>query len=418
MSFDARKNEVLAAFDAQPWDPREGPLLRRILENYFRARENRLRSHAKLLDVGRRKPVFKQWLDDTMNGIRRVGVEFERAAAGGEWFATIAAEEHAFALRIYRCEVAKHRDRMVAQSEALELAKKEFDAKWRRIKEQDAKIDEKLKKAADAYEKILNESAHAAAKVEKDARAKLVDQVGEVVGVALKFVDLGTVETIIKQGIKALSKALDDLGGRRLEIFALLSLEEQVMASFKEAREIVDEFLADNGYPEIKEAWADANKAAESLEKQMLTDGQRRDAAELGKALKDELARVFSAAERSYKDFARQHEHLFFGPLGSGYVQELMEDDRWKEHSREWQEQRRDFDDLLRERALAISDGKVLEVSLNGLSEEQRREVRRKLESGLRELLATWNKFKSMTDDPTWVLTSRRQLRGVLDSMR
>jgi phage/plasmid-associated DNA primase len=181
---------------------------------------------------------------------------------------------------------------------------------------------------------------------------------------------------------------------------------------------MVAEFLEDNGYPQIKDAWDDGDDAADALPGKMATDGQKADASELAKELKDELKNVFSAAEREYREFAKKHEYLFFGPLGSGYVQELMEDDTWKSFSDRWKRQRADFDELLRERTVAASKDKIFEVSLEGLTDDDKEELYERLLGPCQELLRAWNEFKDFSNDPYWALESREQLKSILDALR
>ena len=143
--------------------------------------------------------------------------------------------------------------------------------------------------------------------------------------VAFNAVNLGIVEIIIKGAIRAIDFKRDLASQRKLEIFALLSREEGVFATFQEAREIIKEFLEETSYPRVKDAYDRVEDAADALEGQMLTSGQKEDAKDFGAAIKNELAQVFRTAEDAYKEFARKHEYLFFGPLGSGYYQE-----RWR----------------------------------------------------------------------------------------
>ena len=191
-----------------------------------------------------------------------------------------------------------------------------------------------------------------------------------------------------------------------------------MFATFKEARQMVKEFLDETSYPRVKDAYDRAEEAARALEGQMLTPGQKDDAKDFGAGLKNELEKVFRKAEDAYKEFARKHEYLFFGPLGSGYYQELMEDDFWKERSSKWKKSKHDIDDLLRARTLECSDDQVLEVSLDGITPDDRKEIREALESHCRDLLAAWNRFKEDNKDPEWALESREQLKSILDAMR
>jgi len=330
----------------------------------------------------------------------------------------VANEEHAYFFQIHNSQVPVQRDKMLRNKAALEQAMKEFREKWGKIKSADRDVDDKLKKAAEQYEELLDAAAKVAVNAEKETKEVVAETLGKVLSVGLKLVNLGPIEYVLKGAAAALKRHVNETQARKLEIYALLSLEETVFASFKEAREIVTEFLEDNNYERIKDAWDDADDAAEQMESVMATVGQKSDAADLGKALKEELAKVFASAENAYKEFAREHEYLFFGPLGTDYRMELMEDDTWKRFSESWKRRREDFDDLLRTRMFEPNPDKVVEMSLEGLSADDKARIYSQLEGALRELLQAWNEWKGFTDDPYWVLESREGLKSVLEAMR
>ena len=93
--------------------------------------------------------------------------------------------------------------------------------------------------------------------------------------------------------------------------------------------------------------------------------------------------------------------------------------DYWKDFSSRWRDSRRDLDDVLRERVFDVSDSDVLEVSLVGLTSEDKARIRQELEKYCRDLLQAWNSFKEeFPKDPEWVLESREQLTSILEAMR
>lgn len=418
MSFDARKKEVLDALAKTDHSGEAKEEIRKLLDGYFSQREGRLANLSELLEPGRKDPCHRAWLDKTSEAMDLTHRAFKDAQAGKLWLAGLVNEEHGFFFNLWTSQVPVKRDRMMKQAEALNTAMREFDNKWDAIKSSDKGLDEKMQKVAEDYGKILEEAAKTAASTEKQAKERTAEAVGKAISLGLKAVDLGFSEKIIKGAVAVIRAALSEKQARRLEIFALISREELLFTSFKESREMVAEFLEDNGYPQIKDAWDDGDDAADALPGKMATDGQKADASELAKELKDELKNVFSAAEREYREFAKKHEYLFFGPLGSGYVQELMEDDTWKSFSDRWKRQRADFDELLRERTVAASKDKIFEVSLEGLTDDDKEELYERLLGPCQELLRAWNEFKDFSNDPYWALESREQLKSILDALR
>jgi hypothetical protein len=412
MAYDARKREVLDALDKQGYDEATRNDYAKLLESYFAQREGRLANLLEVVEPGDDNR-HARWIEKAKDA---AAMAHDAISKDGKsvWLAKIANEEHAFFYKLMTSRVAPWRDDMVQKTKALQKAEKEFEEKWKKIREADAQLEERMKKIALDYEKILTEAAQFAAKAEMESREALRAKLK----VAFRAVDLGIIETILKNAIRVVEMQRNEAGERKLEVFALLSREEGVFATFTEARQIVKEFLEETSYPRVKDAYDEAEDAAEALEGQMLTPGQRDDARAFGAALKNELAKVFRHAEDAYKAFARKHEYLFFGPLGGGYYQELMEEDFWKDRSSRWKDSKHDIDDLLRERTLTCSDDQVLEVSLDGLTSDDRKKIREALETHCRDLLAAWNRFKEICKDPEWALESREQLKSVLDAMR
>ena len=412
MSYDKRKREVLEELDKQGYDEAVRNDFVKGLESYFALREGRLANLLEILEPSDDNR-HAQWLEKTKDAAAMAhdAISKDRKSM---WLAKISNEEHTFFFTLMTSHVVPQRDQMVKMTKALQKAEKEFEEKWKKIREADAQIEERMKKIALEYEEILNDAAKHAAGAEMESKEALRAKVL----IAFNAVNLGIVETIIKTAIRAIDLKRNLAAERRMEIFALLSREEGVFATFKEARQMVKEFLDETSYPRVKDAYDRAQEAAGALEGQMLTPGQKDDAKDFGGDLKNELANVFRGAEDAYKEFARKHEYLFFGPLGSAYYQELMEDDFWKERSSKWKSSKHDIDDLLRERTLECRDDQVLEVSLDGITSEDRKVIRERLEEHCRDLLAAWNRFKEDTKDPEWALESREQLKSILDAMR
>ena len=412
MSYDARKREVLDELDKQGYDEATRNEYTKVLESYFAQREGRFNNLLEVVepsDDGR----HARWIEKAKDAAAMAHDAISKDKKS-MWLAKISNEEHTFFYKLMTSHVVPRRDDMVQKTKALQKAEKEFEEKWKKIREADTQIEERMKKIALEYEQILTDAAKFAASAEMESKEALRAKLK----IVFRVVDLGIVETVLKNAIRAIELQRNAAAERKLEIFALLSREEGVFATFKEARQMVKEFLEETSYPRVKDAYDAAEDAAEALEGEMLTSGQKDDAKAFGSALKSELAKVFRKAEDAYKEFARKHEYLFFGPLGGSYYQELMEDDFWKERSTRWKDSKHDIDDLLRERTLTCSDDQVLEVSLDGITSEDKKKIRDALESHCRDLLAAWNRFKEFCKDPEWALESREQLKSILDAMR
>jgi len=421
MSYEKYEKELLDELKELPGlEERERETVRRAVESYFNQREGRLENLLERLEPGN-DPKHRDWLDKAKAAAQLGYDEFEkvRVDAAKDFLSRIAFQENRFFFLLAMSQMPVARDRMVRQTANLEKAMKEFDAKWEKLSDIDDGLDDRLKRAAEQYEKMLTEAALKAAETEKQAKERMADYVAKAIKVGLLGVDLGIVEKVINAGASVIVKTLDQTKARRQEIFVLLSREEQVIHSFRDGRHLVAEFLEDHSYPMVKAAWGDGEDAADAFASKITLDGQQDDAAEFAKAAKAELAKVFSLAEKAYKEFAKRHEHLFFGPVGAEYVQELSEIDTWKDKSRRWRDLREDFDDLLRERFLRVSEDEILDVNLDGLVESDRRKVASELKDGMQKLMRAWNDWKDFNkQDPDFVLENREQMQSTIKAFR
>lgn len=425
MSYEKYEKELLDELKEMPGlEERQRETVRRAVESYFNQREGRLENLLERLEPGK-DPKHRDWLDKAKAASQLAYDEFEKVrdvpVAAKDFLSRIAFQENRLFFLLAMSQMPVARDRMVAQAQNLEKAMKEFDAKWDKLSDLDDGLDERLKRAAEQYEKLLVDAARDAAKTEKQVREGFAGFVSKAVRGGLLLVDLGVVERVIKGATTAITATMDKTEERRLEIFALLSREEQVIHSFRDGRHLVAEFLEDHSYAMVKAAWGDGEDAAEAFTKKITLDGQKEDAAEFAKAAENEMQKVFSEAEKAYREFAKRHEHLFFGPLGSGYVQELSEIDTWKDKSRRWKDLREDFDDLLRERLLQIDDDddRIFDVDMNGIVESDRRVIAKQLKEGCRNLLRAWNAWKDWNkEDPDFILENREQMQSILKALR
>ena len=421
MSYEKYRKELFDELAELPGvEAGDRETVRRALESYFRQRAGRIENLLELLEPSDRF-THGTWLDRAKQASHVARYELEKLKLAGtsQFLARVMVAEHRFFFLLSVSQIPVARDKMVRQAANLEKAMKEFDAKWQKLSDIDDGLDERLKKAAEQYEKMLDEAAQKAAETEKQAKERMADYVSKAIKVGLLGVDLGVVEKVIGGALTAITRTLDQTEARRQEIFVLLSREEQVIHSFRDGRHLVAEFLEDHSYPRVKAAWTAGEDAAGEFAKQIAVEGQKDDAAEFAKQAEDELAKVFAVAERAYKEFAKRHEHLFFGPVGSQYVQELSEIDTWKDKSRRWRDLREDFDDLLRERFLRVSDDTILDVNLDGLVESDRRKVAAQLKDGLEKLMRAWNDWKDFNrEDPDFILENREEMQSTIKAFR
>lgn len=417
MAYDARKKEILAQLDAKNYDERTKAEILRALDTYFAQREGYLENLLETLEVSD-EPRHARWLEIAKQAHGAACELYKASETGKIFLAGFGCEESVFFFELMNSQVPVRRDDMLAMTKRLGVAEREFEEKWRTIVDADKSIEERMRTIATEYDEILRQAASKAADAERSSKEEIAKAVQKGVKILLALVDFGVVERILKSAVDALIRAIDESKARRLEIHALISREKGVFSTFLEGREIVKRFLENTSYPRIKDAYDAAEDAAEALAGRMPLPGQKDDANAYCGAIKYELQKVFAKAEDAYKAFARKHEYLFFGPLGGSYFQELMEDDSWKQFSSNWRDRREDIDDILRESYFKADSGSALDVSLDGLSPENKKVLADAIQDDLQELLRRWNDFKDVCKNPEWALESREELRRILDAMR
>ena len=237
MSYDARKREVLEELGKQGYDEATKNEYTKVLESYFSQREGRLTNLLEVLQPSEEN-THSRWLDKTKEAAATAQDAISKDKKS-MWLAKISNEEHTFFYKLMISQVPAQRDLMVQQTKALQKAEKEFEEKWKTIRDADSQIEERMKKIALDYEKILNEAAAFAAKAEMESKEALRAKIKIVTSV----LDLGIVGTIIKNAIRVIELKRNEANERKLEIHALISREQGVFATFKEARQMVKEFL-------------------------------------------------------------------------------------------------------------------------------------------------------------------------------
>lgn len=426
-AYDHRLKEIEEQIDAmESLDRDTREKLKSSFEGYLKLRNAALANTVATLAVNDRPEAAAKWKDKARAG-QEDAADFvqqtsKNPAVDREWLAEFARQEALFFTHILASKAPVYRDRMVVQTQALEDAIDEFGDKWREIKNRDGDMDAKLERAAKEYEEAFTEALEEATKVEKESKEAFGDWLDKILA-AGGVVTKGASEAVIKSlryGIKSLRSQQDKVQERRLEIQVLLSREEQVFGMFKETRTIVEEFLDKNDYPAIKDQLDNAEEDLSDLPPKMITDAQKRDAAEFAEDCLDHLEKAFSEAEREYRDFARANDRLLFGPMGGQYITELLEDDTWKRFSDRWRNQRSDFDDILRDRYFAASEDRILEIPMGELSSKDAHKVYQAHREVLGELMRAWNWWKDWNkkEDPYWILESREKQERVLEALR
>lgn len=426
-AYDYRLKELKEQIDAmESLDEDTRDKLESAFEGYLKLRNAALADTVATLAVNDRPEAADKWRDKAREG-QEDAADFvqqmsKNPAVDREWLAGFARQEALFFTHILASKAPVYRDRMVVQTEALEDAIDEFGDKWREIKNRDGDMDAKLERAAREYEEVVKEALEEATKVEKESKEAFQDWLDKILA-AGGVVTKGASEAVLKSlryGIKILRAQQDKVQERRLEIQVLLSREEQIFGMFKETRTIVEEFLEANDYPAIKDQMDNAEDDLSDLPAKMITDAQKRDAAEFAEDCLDHLEKAFSVAEGKYKEFARANDRLLFGPMGGQYITELLEGDTWKSFSDRWKSQRSDFDDILRDRYFAASEDRILEIPMGELSSKDAHTVYYAHRDVLGELMQAWNWWKTWNknEDPYWILESREEQERVLGSLR
>jgi hypothetical protein len=390
-----RLDEMVEQVEAQVEDSNEQSLLIDALEEYLQERDATLTVLAKLIEVTTEDDLQTEWesaVDDLsdMPGLYDVGSSLTSDAAKA-LYDQFMDEEQEWVSALSVLSTASHRDDMVALNIRLTNMTQQLETKWQGFLNEDGQLDEKeLRAFADVYG-IYNRfiSDCNASRERFKTTAKLM---GEAAAKADKFLGAGTSSETdmvkaaggaIKEGIDYLLKVESSVSSTLPTLEQYTDAELKTIVLFKDTREDTELFIKENNFDKIEELFEEAQDELETFAG-IGTDGQQDDAEAFVDLVESLLSKHVSAGQKIFNDFVAKHNLKFFGPIGPEIKESLLETQIWLAEEDKFRQL--DLEEYLRKWRDETKEVIEVNLSLDGISDEERDLIETALESNINEL--------------------------------
>lgn len=272
-----------------------------------------------------------------------------------------------------------------------------LEDKWKALGDQDRSVDDKVREASkqiltlfqDSVKEFINKERG----LEEDTRVlvkKLKDAPSGTVPSSVKY-PLQVVDWFLER-LTALRKTTEDYTQRMQESYRY---EDTIVVMFTQTREMVREFMEKTNLETAIKEYNDAYK--ESLDKagQCPTSRQRDDAKTFVEKGIYEVKRFLDKFNEEYKEFVDTNRGIFVGPVNEKTLEELLE---IQERKKTWVEMEQ-FNIQTKLRELHQHCITIFEVDMEGLTDEQKKEMKEFLKSEVERL---GRGIIAASDDTVW----------------
>ncbi|MCE9575498.1 MAG: hypothetical protein K8W52_20260 [Deltaproteobacteria bacterium] len=420
--YDARGAELRDILAKKELDQatKEREVLTRALDEYLRTREQCLQDLVKIVEEPSpgRTEQERVW-DERLAACRQEASKIGDAIKGIPGVPTIGAfnfinvtqvEEEKFFATLDRVQVGERRDRLVANQKNLLEMTQALDEKWRSLVEQDKVLDEREKQVVDDLGAIIDRAFDAADRERRTLKEKVVNGGQQISAVvkrwgkpiayllgALTGADLHALEEGIKvfkeadPAISAYSKIYAktnaDYIGRAADYAALLQSERGgIFVLYGGFYRDTKQFLEKNGFDIAKVDYQLGSEAMSAWASGAATAGQRADADAFGRDVLARLSAHLAETEKKFNEFVARHKGKFFGPIAPEITEALAETRVWEDWAR--MIEGKNLDAKLRQWRNEANDNNVFfTVSIDGLTDADRGELRREIQPRIDELV-------------------------------
>jgi hypothetical protein len=387
-----RLDEMVEQIEAQVEDSSEQELFIDAVKEYIQERDATLMVLRKLIEANTEDDMQSEWestVDDfsDMPGLYDISSSLTSDAAK-ELYDQFMDEEQAW---VSALSTARYRDEMVALKIRLTNMTQLLETKWQGFLNADGQLDDKEIKAFravyDLYRGFINDCN--ASRERFQTATKLV---GEAAAKADKFLGSGsgTETDMIKAIGGATKEGIDYLLKVEASISATLPTLEQytddelkVIVLFKETRDDTELFINENNFDKIEELFEEARTELASFANSG-TDGQQGDTEPFIDFVEALLSKHVSEGEKTFNDFVKKHQNKFFGPIAPEIEEHFLERQVWLAEEDKLREL--DLEEYLRKWRDESKEVIEVNLSLDGISEEERSAIAAALEPAIREL--------------------------------
>lgn len=109
----------------------------------------------------------------------------------------------------------------------------------------------------------------------------------------------------------------------------LLPNHGSILVSLSQTRKDVDDFLQNNGMDRLRQVYDRATYALDQWASGASSDGQRSDAEELRRAMKEAFSKRFERMTHEFEEFVRANQGRFLGTVDHATAEQLLWEDIW-----------------------------------------------------------------------------------------
>ena len=272
-----------------------------------------------------------------------------------------------------------------------------LEGKWKALGDQDRSVDDKVRESSKQvltlFQDTVKEFINKERGLEEDTRVlvkKLKDAPSGTVPSSVKY-PLQVVDWFLER-LTALRKSTDEYAQKMQESYRY---EETVVVMFTQTREMVREFMEKTNLETAIREYNDSYKNSLDMANQCPTPRQRDDAKKFIEKGIYEVKKFLDKFNEEYKEFVDNNRGIFVGPVNEKTLEELLE---IQERKKTWIEMEQ-FNIQTKLRELHQHCIAIFEVDLEGLSEEQKKEMIEFLKSEVERL---GRGIIAASDDTVW----------------
>jgi len=272
-----------------------------------------------------------------------------------------------------------------------------LEGKWKALGDQDRSVDDKVRETSKQILSLLQDTVN-----EFISKERGLEDNARVLVKQVKDAPPGTVPSAIKYPLQLVDWLLDRLAALRKsteeytqKIQESYRYEDTLVVMFTQTREMVREFMEKTNLEIATKEFNESCKNSLEMAGQCPTPGQRDDAKKFIEKGILEVERFLNKFKEEYSDFVNDNRGIFVGPVNEKTVEELLE---VQERKQTWEELER-FNIQSRLRDLHQRYITMFEVDLEGLSEEQRKEIKDFFKSEVERL---GRGIVAASDDTIW----------------
>jgi hypothetical protein len=390
-----RLDEMVEQIEEQVEDSSEQDLFIDAAEEYIQERDATLTVLAKWIEVNTEGDMQSEWentVDDLSDvpGLSDISSSLNSDAAKA-LYDQFMDEEQEWVSALSVLSTAGHRDEIVALKIRLTNMTQKLEADWQKTLNDDGQLDTKELEAFRAvyeiYRGFINDCNASRERFKTAAKV-----MGEAAAKADKFLGTGTssetdmvkaVGGAVKEGLDYLLKVESAVSSTLPTLEQYTDAELNTIVLFKKTRDDTELFMRDNNFDKMKTLYSEAEDELEAFAGTG-TDAQQDDAEAFVDLVKGLLSKHVSEGEKIFNDFVAKHNLKFFGPIGPDIQENLLERQVWLTKADELR--KLDLEEYLRDWRDESKEVIEVNLSLDGISDEERSLIEDALEANINEL--------------------------------